>query len=160
MTDPVTIVIPGTPRGKGRPQFSGKTKTAYTPAGTRSYEDLVGRMATVAMRGKDAFTGPLHLDMKAHFIVPVSWPASKRSDAIAGLIKPIGKPDLDNIIKAISDGMQNIVFRDDAAIVSVSCSKVYAAGDPFVVATVKQVQSLQSVQSVNRVSPTLESAES
>lgn len=139
MMEPITIVVPGTPRGKGRPQFSAKTRTAYTPAGTRSYEELIGRMSTVAMRGKEQLSGPLHLDMKAHFQIPVNWPAARREQALLGAIKPIGKPDLDNIIKSLSDGMQHIVYNDDSAIVSVSCSKVYAAGEPFVVATIKPV---------------------
>lgn len=125
--------------------FSGKTRTAYTPAGTRSYEILVGRMATLAMRGHEPFTGALHLEMKAHFQIPISWPQSRRTDAINGLVKPIGKPDLDNIIKSLTDGMQNIVYRDDAAIVSVNCSKVYSAGEPFVVATVKSIEATKPV---------------
>ena len=139
MNEPVTIVIPGTPHGKGRPRFSARTRTTYTPSATRAYQETVGRMATIEMRGKDFLTGPLHMDMRAHFAVPPSWNKAKRNDALMGSVKPTGRPDVDNLIKAVADGLQGIVYQDDAAIVSVTCSKVYAAGEPFVVATVKPV---------------------
>lgn len=147
MTDPLTIVIPGPPHGKGRPRFSGKTRTTYTPVRTRAYEDMVGRLAAVGMRGREYFSGPLQLDVRAHFAMPKHWNESKRAEAINGLLRPTGRPDIDNIIKAIADGLQGIAYLDDAAIVTGSCSKVYAAGQPFVVATIRSV-------SVNRVPST------
>lgn len=139
MTEPVVFIVPGAPRGKGRARFSGKTGTHYTPAATRSYEQTIGRMAGVAMRGKEPFTGPIHIDMRAHFKIPAYWPAAKREAALRGDLRPTSKPDLDNILKSLSDGMQRIVFDDDAAIVSATCSKVYGAGEPFVAVTVKSV---------------------
>lgn len=151
MIEPVVFVVPGAPRGKGRARFSGKTGTHYTPVSTRAYEQTIGRMAAVAMRGKEPFTGPLHLEMRAHFQIPQYWPAAKRGAALRGELRPTSKPDLDNILKSLSDGMQNIVYSDDAAIVSVSCSKVYGAGEPFVAVTVKSV-------SVNRVPDNTNSA--
>lgn len=137
MTEPLTVMIPGVPQGKGRPRFSGKTRTTYTPAKTKAYEAVVGRMATLGMRGKDMFFGPLHIDMRAHMPIPTSWSKAKRDQALLGEIKPTGKPDLDNILKAIADGLNGIAYDDDAAIVSATCSKVYAAGEPFVVATIR-----------------------
>lgn len=149
MSDPVTIVIPGAPHGKGRPRFSGKSRTTYTPARTKAYEDMVGRLASVEMRGREYLTGPLHLDVRSHFAMPKGWSEEKRSNALLGHYRPTGRPDLDNIIKGISDGLQGIVFHDDAAIVSATCSKVYAAGEPFTVATIRSVSVHRVIDNTN-----------
>lgn len=137
--EPVVIVIPGVPHGKGRPRFSSKSRTTYTPKATKAYEETVGRMATLEMRGKEQLFGPLHMDMRAHFALPSHWSKAKRDAALLGLVQPTGRPDIDNLIKSVADGLQGIVYEDDSAIVSVACSKVYAAGDAFVVATIKSV---------------------
>lgn len=147
MSEPLTITIPGTPQGKGRPRFSGKTRTAYTPAKTAAYEAVVGRMATLGMRGRDQFFGPIHITMRAHMPIPKSWSKAKRDQALLGELKPTSKPDLDNILKAIADGLQGIAYDDDSAIVSATVSKVYAAGEPFVVATIRPAY----LGAVNRV---------
>lgn len=144
--EPITIVVPGVPRGKGRPRFSGKSRTTYTDNATRAYEESVGRLASIAMRGKDMLSGALHLDLRAHFPIPASWTRAKRDAALTGCRLPTSVPDLDNIQKAITDGMNGIVYADDAAIVSARCSKVYAAGEPFVVATVQPIASPHTEQ--------------
>lgn len=139
MMEPITIVVPGTPRGKGRPRFSGVTRTTYTDKLTKQYEAVIGRMAALEMRGKDLLSGPLHIEIRAHFEIPGSWPKAKRDGALLGTVQPVGRPDIDNVLKVFADALNQIVYDDDAAIVSASCSKVYAAGEPFVVATVKSV---------------------
>jgi Holliday junction resolvase RusA-like endonuclease len=58
--------------------------------------------------------------------VPASWSNKKRAKALAGEVMPTGKPDLDNLEKAILDGMNKIVFRDDAVVCDVIKRKRYA----------------------------------
>lgn len=137
MSEPVTVVIPGEPQGKARPRFNSRSGV-YTPAKTAAYEQMIGIIAKSSMRGKSILTGPLHVDLRAVMPIPKSWSKAKRDAAILGEIRPTSKPDIDNIIKAIADGMNQIVYADDAAIASVSASKVYGL-DPFVVVTVKPV---------------------
>lgn len=141
MTEPLVFVVPGTPQGKGRPRFSGKSRTTYTPANTKAYEATVGRMALVNMRGRDQFSGPVHMDLRAHMPIPASWNKARKEAALLGALRPVGRPDIDNIIKVIADGLNGIAFADDAAIVSVNGSKVYAAGEPFVCVTIKSISS-------------------
>jgi Holliday junction resolvase RusA-like endonuclease len=37
----------------------------------------------------------------------------------------VKRPDLDNIVKAITDGMNGVVYEDDSQIVSLHATKVY-----------------------------------
>lgn len=136
MTDPVTIIIQGAPHGKGRPRFNGKT--VYTPAETRNYERGVSFIASAEMRGRELMDGPLHIELRAVFAIPKSWSAAKRHQALIGEVRPAVKPDTDNILKAITDPCNGVVFRDDAQIVSVRASKVYGL-EPLVIATIKSV---------------------
>jgi len=69
--------------------------------------------------------GPVEVVVEAFMMVPASWSLKKRLSAIAGQIKPVTKPDLDNIVKAL-DGMNGIVVVDDAQIVKLTATKHYS----------------------------------
>jgi len=140
VTDPLTIVIQGAPQGKGRPRFG--MGRVYTPVETRNYETGVALLARAEMRGRKLFDGPLHIDLRAVFAIPKTWSREKRAQAIRGEIRPTVKPDADNIIKIIKDGLNGIAYRDDAQVVSINASKVYGS-EPFVVATIKPVQATE-----------------
>jgi Holliday junction resolvase RusA-like endonuclease len=57
--------------------------------------------------------------------IPQSWSQKKQRMALAGEVRPTGKPDADNVLKAMCDGMNGVVWRDDAQAVEVSVSKRY-----------------------------------
>lgn len=145
MSEPVTVIIPGDPQGKARPRFNGRSGV-YTPAKTAAYEEMIGILAKSSMRGKPVLTGALHIDLRAVMPIPKGWSKDKRNAAILGDIRPTSKPDIDNIIKAVSDGMNRIVYADDAAIASINASKVYGL-NPFVAVTVKSVSAAFNQQS-------------
>jgi len=88
----------GLPVGKGRPRF-GRGRV-FTPARTRSFEVALGWAAKVEMHGKPMFVGPLSMEVVA------TLPTSATS-----------RPDSDNLLKAVADALQGVVFPDDAAIV-------------------------------------------
>jgi Holliday junction resolvase RusA-like endonuclease len=135
---PVTIFLAGTPQGKGRARAfrRGSFIGHYTPEKTRSYEGMIRSAAMDAMAGRMPFEEPVELTMRAIFAVPVSWSKRQKARAILHEIKPAKKPDYDNILKAWSDAMNTVVFRDDALIVRVEFEKVYGH-QPVVVVTVK-----------------------
>jgi Holliday junction resolvase RusA-like endonuclease len=137
MIEPVTFSLPGAPRGQQRTGGNGKQR--YTQKKTRSYEAALGTMAAIAMRGRGPIVGAaLALDLRAIFPIPKSWSKAKRQAAIIGEIRPTGKPDLSNIIKAAEDAMNKIVYGDDSAIVDFThCKKVYGV-QAMVVVTVKE----------------------
>ena len=69
--------------------------------------------------------GPLKVTVTASLAVPASWSTKKRDAALAGVIQPIGRPDVDNYLKML-DALNSIVWLDDGQIVDARISKVYA----------------------------------
>ncbi|MBB3103772.1 RusA family crossover junction endodeoxyribonuclease [Azomonas macrocytogenes] len=112
---PVSFVVPGVPQGKGRPRIGrvGNHARMFTPAKTVAYESLVALAAQEAMRGRELITGPVLIELQILHGVPQSMSKKRKSLALAGEIKPMLKPDTDNVLKAICDGCNGVVWRDD-----------------------------------------------
>lgn len=130
--DVIRIDLAGAPRGQGRPRFRAVTtrdgrhfNSAYKDDGTEKYEAALRARAQDAMGGRAPLTGPLHVSMVAAFPIPASWSAKKQREALAGIIRPTVKPDIDNIIKGL-DAINQIVFVDDKQIVEVEMAKFYS----------------------------------
>ena len=63
-------------------------------------------------------------------VLPKSWsskPKKWQAAALAGQERPTKKPDGDNVLKAIADALNEIVYIDDAQIVDATVRKFYAA---------------------------------
>jgi Holliday junction resolvase RusA-like endonuclease len=118
----VSFIVPGHPFGKQRSR-STKSGRHYTPQETVRYENLVMMQAMQAMQGRPPVDIDVGLMFVAVFPVPDSWSAKKRAVALAGDIRPTKKPDLSNIQKALEDGMNAVVFKDDSQITESGGSK-------------------------------------
>lgn len=127
MEKKLTIVIDGVPVPKGRPRFT-KAGVAYTPAKTRAYEKQAAIIADIGMRanGLKRFECPVTVMATAYVPIPKSMSKKDRAAALIGFLLPAKKPDIDNIAKAALDGLNGIVWRDDALIVGLSIKKLYA----------------------------------
>ena len=138
--DALSFTIPGQPVAKGRPRFStaGRFPRAFTPAKTANYESWVKTCAVQAMAGRALMTGPVRLSLNMYFEVPSSWPKWKREAAITDAVRPTGRPDIDNVLKAIKDACNGLIWRDDAQIVQVHCDKAYDA-EPHVAVRVQEL---------------------
>lgn len=121
MSDLLTIHVPGTIVGKGRPKFGGGR--VYTDAKTLNAEAWMRHCAVEAV-GTPCLEGPLSLAMAVTIAIPASWSKRKQADALAGLLRPTGKPDADNMVK-LCDSLNGIVWRDDAQLVDVRVTKHY-----------------------------------
>lgn len=119
----IVIELPGDPIGKGRPRF-GQGR-AYTPAKTRAYETALAMAGKVAMRGRPPLDEPLSVRIVAHMPIPDSWSEGKQFKAVNQEIRPTSRPDIDNLIK-VMDGLNGIVWRDDAIVVEAFVSKRYS----------------------------------
>lgn len=119
------FMVPGVPQGKARARFgNGRT---YTPAKTVAYEGLIALAGQQAMEGRDLLEGPVYMVVNAFFPIPKSWSKKKRQQAQQTLAWHIGKPDGDNILKAVGDGLNGVVFKDDSQIAFAKVTKQYDA---------------------------------
>ena len=130
MSNVLSFEIPGSPIGQGRPKFStinGHAK-AYDPEKSRNYKAYVRMLATQAMKdsGFTMIEGPCVLRIDAYFEVPKSKSKKFREAALASKERPTKKPDADNIVKAILDALNGLMYKDDSCIVELSCVKYYS----------------------------------
>ena len=128
MTMMVTYIVYGEPVGKGRPRFArrGAFVSTYTPEKTKTYEDEIRMMAKAAMGSNELLDTPVTVAIYIRVGIPASFSKQKRKDALAGIIKPTKKPDLDNVAKCFLDSMNEIVYLDDKQVVNLHVTKVYA----------------------------------
>ena len=112
---PVVFTVPGEPQGKGRPRIGrvGTHARMFTPAKTVAYEGLVALAAQEAMQGREMITGPVLIELHILHGVPQSMSKKRKAQALAGELLPMKKPDTDNVLKAICDGCNGVVWRDD-----------------------------------------------
>lgn len=116
------IEIPGKPQPKQRPRMT-RYGAVYTPAATQAYERLVARHAKQA--GAKPGVAPVHVEITSIFAIPKSW--SKKRKAEADGQPHVSRPDLDNLVKSVLDGLNGVAFADDALVHSVSCRKIWSA---------------------------------
>ena len=117
----IAFTVPGNPIAKGRPRFVRATGRTFTPQKTMTYEGIVASKAAEVMNGREPFDGPLRVTVRATFAIPASWSNKKRAAAVWKATRP----DIDNICKACTDGMNAIVYRDDGQIVELIGQKKF-----------------------------------
>lgn len=115
--------VPGTPVAKGRPRIStrGGFARAFTPAKTVAYEGLIALAAQDAMKGAPPYHGPVSVTVTATFAIPSSWSGRKKAAALWHT----GRPDGDNLLKAVGDGLNGVAFKDDSQVASARVIKRY-----------------------------------
>lgn len=136
----VKFTILGEPKGKGRPRFCRNTVHAFTPKDTVNYETLV-HMEYVEQCEGLKFPDDSMLDMriKAYYSIPKSKSKKQREAMLNGKIRPTKKPDMDNVVKIITDALNQVAYRDDAQIVDCQCRKFYS-DNPRVEVMIKTVE--------------------
>jgi len=135
VTATIQFTILGNPVPKGRPRFTRQGRT-YTPAKTKTYEDQVAVLAKAVC--PEPLKTPVAVLVTAVFPVPLTYPKKRREACLNGSERHIKRPDLDNIVKAVTDGMNGVVYGDDSQIVRLVANKVYGI-EAMVQVTVQEV---------------------
>ena len=113
------FTIMGETRSKGRPRFDPRTRRTYTDKRTNQYEGYVAQCAGVAM-AESVQSFPIDDPVAIDLVFTLRRPKKPRFEL------PAIRPDLDNYVKAVVDGMQMAgVFTDDARIVEIHARKQY-----------------------------------
>lgn len=125
----IAFTVPGQPQGKGRPRVGkiGAHARLFTPQKTVAYEGLIAHAAQIAMAGAAPFDQAVATNVFIDCQVPASWSQKKQRMALAGEVLPTSKPDVDNVVKAIFDGCNGVLWRDDVLVVDTRIRKRYSA---------------------------------
>lgn len=130
------IEVIGEPRGKGRPRFfrKGNGVGTYTDDKTAAYENLI-RLAWQQQYGdQETATEPIIIYIDAEYTIPDSWPKRKKLLTILGRSHKTTKPDLDNIVKAVLDGLNHTTaWKDDAQVCRIIAGKYHGDRNRLIV---------------------------
>lgn len=118
----------GEPTGKGRPKVVRRGNLPYpvaiTPDKTRAAEQSLLAQA-LAHKPAEPLCGPLTMRIDAICGIPPSWPKRRRTEALTGLKRPTGKPDIDNLAKLVLDALNGVFYLDDKQVVTLQVTKTY-----------------------------------
>ena len=117
--------VPGNPVGKGRPRFVRSTGRTFTPEKTARYENLVALSFRQAYPDWEPTEEQVEVIMNAYFEIPKSWSKKKQEQARSGRLRPMKKPDTDNIAK-MKDALNALAWHDDAQVVEETIKKFYS----------------------------------
>lgn len=109
-----SIIIDLPPVPKARPRMSNGH--AYTPERTRQYENAVKLIARTQI--KRVSSGAIRLSIHFYLLRPKS---AKNAN-----LRPLKRPDIDNLAKAILDALNGIAYEDDKQIVELHLYKDYS----------------------------------
>lgn len=121
----VKFTIPMKPTGKGRPRLGGRG-AVYTPAKTKAYENFVKGCYWEQCDGYNFKDKPIILFVKAYMPIPTKFKKAEKEAALRKELIPVEKPDVDNILKAILDALNEIAYDDDRYIYRLSIEREYS----------------------------------
>ena len=117
------FVIEGRPLPNERPRHT-RYGTTYTPKKTQDYEALVAA-SFLSSGDKKYLDGELlNVDMRFYFKVPKNYTRKQREELMDNPY--YGKrPDMDNLEKAVLDGLNGVAYADDSQVVEKHSAKCY-----------------------------------
>jgi len=122
MADELRFFVAGPPKGKERPRFTA-TGRPYTPDATRVYEATLRSHALAA-------------------VARAGWRVASRDHSFAVELRirfgDLRRRDLDNVLKAVLDSMNKIVYLDDSQVSECHVYRELAQEKPGVLVCVRR----------------------
>ena len=127
----INLTIPMAPKAQKRDRITarGGFARSYKDKGQRLEEDKLLTMI-MALAPPKPLEGPVSLEVKAYLPIPKSKPRIWQAKAASGELRPITKPDCDNLAKQICDVMQGVYYQDDKQVVGLWVGKYYTTIEP------------------------------
>jgi len=123
MNRSIVIEVRGEPVGKGSVRVEKFVNRI--PTKSREWMELVRHRAQL-VAPSELIACPVRVDIEARMLPAKTMPKWKRRAALAGVIRPGKKPDIDNIMKGVADSLSGVIWRDDAQVVRANLEKVYS----------------------------------
>lgn len=131
----IEIIIPGPPYALQRPRFGGGR--AYDPQANRDAKKHIATIAREAWGDRPTITGPVKLTCMFVYAWPKSATKAQRG-------RPNGfyrhkRPDIDNCLKAIMDGVNDAgnVWQDDGQVAAVYAEQIHCNIEPMTRVTIE-----------------------
>jgi len=127
----VSFIIPGECVPQARPRFQATRYGVHTyePEKCRKYKERVKACAMAAMRDRVPMGGAIGVLIRTYRHYPKRMTKEQRKHPED--MPPVTRPDVDNLAKAVLDGMNGICYMDDAQITTLTVSKEYGE-EPYV----------------------------
>lgn len=141
------FTVEGNPVAQSRPRFTtrGGMARTYEKRDITDYKNLIYAKASEVFikNGCTMLNGALEVEIKVGRAIPKSASKKVVKEVEEGLLFPTQKPDLDNYVKAVLDGiglknMPPVIFHNDSQVVSIIAKKVFA-NNPNIEVTVREV---------------------
>ena len=127
----ICFTVPGKPQGKARARtyYNAKKKamSSTTPDKTVLYENFIATRYMEAA-GEQRFSDGAYIKVRiqAFYEIPKSSSKVKKTAMLSGELLPTKKPDIDNIVKAVLDALNEVAYRDDTQVVELQVRKQYS----------------------------------
>lgn len=95
---------------------------SYYPKKYQDYKDYLKYYLT-SLNLEKFENKPLYLKIVFNIKIPESFSKKKKLELNGTYV--IKKPDIDNYLKSVMDGMNDIIYKDDSQIVSINIIKKY-----------------------------------
>jgi len=122
-----TMILDIEPVEQARPRAvrRGKRIGMYDPPKVSKFKREL-RMLAQKRFGDDPLDGELSVEIKFYRPIQKSLSKKERDRRLSGEHRPTIKPDLDNYIKSALDGLNGVLWTDDARIVDLHAHKYYS----------------------------------
>lgn len=122
--------VPGKPVGKER---AAGTSKRHTPEKTRVWEREIAWRAKQARRSNIIYPKAVGVIIQIVIKPAEYWKKEEKDNACAGRVKPVARPDIDNVGKAILDGLNKIAFADDQQVSQLTITRAYGRSEKTIV---------------------------
>lgn len=132
-----------------RGRIGKKTKSVYTPLAdenSKFVKDYINRL----LKEFKILVSPIKVYAEMYLPIPKYFKKKEIVAAELGLIKPITKPDADNLIKGYLDAFNDNIYIDDSLIYSLNVTKYYSI-KPRVVINLEYDSDYNSDTQINKI---------